>query len=891
MKSLISTHTVQASSKKQAMSRGPLQLLRSLAAVVLMGAALSGCNGGADTTANPDLSGGATAASVGGIPQSDLVQRFKQEMWPNLSAHCGACHVQGGQSPAFARTDDINLAYNHAITVTNMTTPSDSRLVSKVGGGHNCWLPNNFECADVMTRWIENWVGSTTGAGRTITLNEPANPSQFPGSSKEFPTTPDGPPSFATTVYPLLNNNCSGCHQSNPTNTGQLPIAPFFASDDVTTAFEAAQPKMDLDTPANSRLVLRMNEGHNCFDPNPSDSRDICVKAEEAMLDAITLYAGGITANPPVIGNNTTISGAVTLADATIASGGNRYEPNVIALYEFKAGPGNNTITDVSGVGTPINLTLFGTEGTDYQWVGGYGVEFKTDTAKAQDMGNNSGQLQNAIATSGEYSIEAWVIPANVTQEDANIVSYSGSGNERNFTLGQTMYNYDFLQRSTTTDLNGMPRASTPDADEVLQSSLQHVVVTYDPINGRRIYVNGAVTNAVDPVAPGGLDDWDASIYPLILGNEMDGSRPWKGTLRLVAIHDRALTHQQIVQNFEVGVGEKYFLLFGISHIDPTIPPGSYIMFEFSQVDAYGYQFYKPTYINLTDPATVPNFSIKGMRIGVNGSLPTTGQAYANLNVTLGSNYTPEEGEILSNMGTVIAAQKGADQDEFFLAFDEISGQTNAYVEPTVTPPTPADPAPVADIGVRTFAEINASMSAITNVPMTNPAVAGVYQTYEQQLPTVENIDGFLGSHQMAIAQLALTYCSELVDNNGSMSRDAYFSGFNFNQNETAAFTAQGRQQILNPLMSAAMNIDLQNGFNLTSQPDEQVIRDMVGGTTTQDLDAALSGDAYNSLIDDMIARCSGAGASASCGTPARTAEIVKGTCAAVVGGAVMLIQ
>jgi len=869
------------------MSWGPLQQLRTLAAVILLGVALSGCNGGADTTANPDLSGGATAASVGGIPQSDLVQRFKQEMWPNLSARCGTCHVQGGQSPEFARTDDINLAYNHAITVTNMTTPSDSRLVSKVGGGHNCWLPNNFECADVMTRWIENWVGGTTGAGRTITLNEPTNPSQLPGTSKDFPATADGPPSFATIVYPLLNNNCSGCHQANPTNTGQLPIAPFFASDDVTTAFEAAKPKMDLDTPSNSRLVLRMNEGHNCFDPNPADSRDICVKAEEAMLDAITLYAGGITANPPVIGNNTTISGAVTLADATIASGGNRYEPNVIALYEFKAGPGNNTITDVSGAGTPINLTLSGTERTDYRWVGGYGVEFLTDIAKAQDTANNSSQLQNKIATSGEYSIEAWVIPANVTQEDANIVSYSGSGNERNFTLGQTMYNYDFLQRSTTTDLNGMPRASTPDADEVLQSSLQHVVVTFDPINGRRIYVNGSVTNTVDPTAPGGLDDWDASIYPLILGNEMDGSRPWKGTLRLVAIHDRALTHEQIVQNFEVGVGEKYFLLFGISHIDPSIPPGSYIMFEFSQVDAYGYQFYKPTYINLTDPATAPSFTLKGMRIGVNGTLPTTGQAYANLDVTLGANYTPEEGEVLSNMGTVIATQKGVDQDEFFLAFDEISGQTNAYVEPSVTPPTPVDPAPVADVGIRTFAEINASMSAMTHVPVTNTAVAGVYQTYEQQLPTVENIDGFLGSHQMAIAQLALTYCSELVDNRGSMPRDTYFSGFNFSQNETAAFTAQGRKQILDPLMTAAMNIDLQNGLNLTSQPAEQDIRDMVGSTTTQDLDTTLSGDTYDSLIEHMVNNCN----DASCGTPARTLEIVKGTCAAVVGGAVMLIQ
>ena len=865
----------------------------SLRAIVMMAViAIVGCEGGAETVTNPNAGGSGTVTGVAGIPQTDLVQTFKIEMWPNLSERCGGCHMQSGQPPTFSRADDINLAYNEAITVTNMGTPSESRLVSKVAAGHNCWLPNNFECADVMTRWIENWVGDAGGGGRVIALSEPDDPLKFPGDSREFPATATATgtngSSFSNTVYPLLTAHCAECHVENPTPP-QLPIAPYFSSSDINAAYEGAQPKMDLDNPALSRLVLRLIlDGHNCWDPN-NNQATACEDSRDLMQAAIQDFADGIPANPPVIGNNSTISGAVDLSGCSdgssgcnTADGGNRYENNLIALYDFKAGSGTS-ITEVSGAGTPINLTLSGTTGVDFSWVSGHGIEFLTNAAKAQDMGNNSGRLQSAITSSGEYSIEAWAIPANVTQEDANIISYSGGANQRNFTLGQTMYNYDFLHRSTTTDSNGEPVASTPDDDELLQSSLQHVVATFDPVNGRRIYVNGMVTNTVDPVAAGGLGDWDGNIYPLIMGNEIDGTRPWKGILKLVGIHDRALTHQQIVQNFEVGVGEKYFLLFGISHLDAAIPAGSYIMFEFSQIDPYSYLFYKPTYINLQDPSVVPNFSLQGIRIGVNGALPLNGQAFSNVDVTLGSNYTPESGEIISTIGTAISLERGVAQDEFFLAFDQIGGAINPYVEPTVTPPVLTDPDPVADMGVRTFDEINASISSMTGVSASNPAVTAVYQSYKQQLPSVENINGFLSSNQMAIAQMALTYCNELVDNNGSITRDSYFNNFDFSQDEPSAFNSPAKlDRILTPLLAAAMNID--GVGNLTSQPVETEIRDMLGSTTGQNLDGY---GAYTSLIQQMITQCGGA----TCGTAARTEEIVKATCAAAVGGAVMLIQ
>jgi hypothetical protein len=416
------------------------------------------------------------------------------------------------------------------------------------------------------------------------------------------------------------------------------------------------------------------------------------------------------------------------------------------------------------------------------------------------------------------------------------------------------------------------------------------VVTTFDPINGRRIYVNGVLTNALDPFAAGSLADWDDG-YAFVLGNEVSDDRPWSGKMRLVSIHDRALTHQQILQNFEAGVGEKYFLLFGIGHID-GVPADSYIMFEVSQFDSYSYLFYKPTFINL-DPNVQPNgIAIKGLRIGVNGSVPVVSQAYSRLDTTIDSSvYTVEAGQVLSTHGTVIPLERGmqaANPDEFFLTFEVLGNQSNPFVEPTPSAPPLIDPAPVPDIGFRTFEEISTSMSAMTGVSTTNSAVRTTYNNYIQQLPSVESIEGFLPSHQMAIAQLALTYCSELVDNNGTIGRDAYFAGFDFSQSAGSAFdTMPKRQQVMDPLMQRMLNVDLGSAVNnLATQPDEGEMRNLLGANGSQSLlgDSGPADD-FDSLITTMTQCLPG------CDTTTRTREIVKASCAAVLGSAATMVQ
>ncbi|MGH8189422.1 MAG: LamG domain-containing protein, partial [Steroidobacteraceae bacterium] len=434
-----------------------------------------------------------------------------------------------------------------------------------------------------------------------------------------------------------------------------------------------------------------------------------------------------------------------------VAAGGNRYENNLIALYEFKTGQGSIAF-DTSGVDPAADLTL---SGMDVSWVGGWGVNIRA--GKAQASTTASRKFHQLITATGEYSVEAWVIPGNVTQEDARIVSYSGSTTARNLTMGQTMYNYDFFGRSTATGANGAPQLSTDDDAERLQAALQHVVMTFDPVNGRRIYVNGEFSGDLDAEGGGTLGDWDNS-FAFVLGNEVSNNRQWMGVVRLVAIHNRALNLQQIQQNFEAGVGEKFFLLFGVEHI--VSMPRSYVMFEAAQYDSAGYLFTNPKFISLDANAMPGSIRLRGMRIGMNGSEPAVGQAYRPLDVTISdANYAPASGAVLSSVGTIIGLEQGPESDEFFLCFDQLGSSEevcSSYAQ-AVTPPV-VDLDKPSDIGVRTFDEINASLAALTGVSANNVDVKETYTTVRQALPAVDDLQAFLSSHQTSIAQLAVQY-------------------------------------------------------------------------------------------------------------------------------------
>ncbi len=817
-----------------------MKILRHILAASAL-AVLAACSGGAATTVNPTTAPPTVADYTGPAPSTADIQSFRINLWDNIKANnrCGGCHNATGQAPRFARNDDVNLAYADANTVVNLTQPDQSKMVLKVGGGHNCWLSSNQACADILTTWIKNWAGSAAGGGTKIALQAPTDVSV--GASKTFPDTADdgGANSFANTIWPLVRGagNCLRCHSP----TAATPQSPFFASADKAEAYAAARAKINLDTPANSRFVVRLaEESHNCWTTS-------CAADAATMLARINQFVNGIPVAP--VDPNLVLSKALTLYDGTVAAGGNRYEANTIAKYEFKTGSGS-TIFDTSGVEPALNLNMSG----DISWMGGWGVNIKAG-GKAQGTTTGSKKLSDRIKATGEYSIEVWAAPANVTQEDAYIVSYSGGVMSRNVTLSQRAYQYEALGRSSTTGANGAPALLTKDTDRDAQASLQHVVLTYDPVNGRRLYVNGNFTGDADPRAGGSLADWDDT-FALVLGNETSNNRQWLGVIRFVAVHSRALSLQQIQQNFAAGVGERYFLLFNVTQL--TNVPQSYIMFEVSQYDSYSYLFTKPVFISLDPNAKPGSIPIDGIRIGVNGQEARTGQAYANVHTTVtDANYSASNGQLLSEVGTIIGLQKGAVSDQFFLTFDRIGTNTFARTPVTGVTQQPADLPPQADIGIRTFEQLNQSMSKITGVPTTNTAVRATYLQVQQQLPPVPSIEAFLASHQTGIAQLAIKYCSEMVNN--ASTRAAFFPQLNVN-GPSSQFSGSGKDILLVPLLQKAFQ-QQGNGTDLITAPTNTEVR---------------------TELSALIDRLANNGAS--------SANIAKGACAAALGSGALSI-
>src|SRR5262249_35590091 len=118
----------------ETISRVPLRL--SAAMGLLLSVALAACGpSGPSTTVNQPTGTAPTSNYTGPAPSSKDVQAFEVSLWNNVrsSDRCGGCHYAGGQSPQFARSDNVNLAYQAALPLINASEPGQSTLVLQVG--------------------------------------------------------------------------------------------------------------------------------------------------------------------------------------------------------------------------------------------------------------------------------------------------------------------------------------------------------------------------------------------------------------------------------------------------------------------------------------------------------------------------------------------------------------------------------------------------------------------------------------------------------------------------------------------------------------------------------------------------------------------------------------
>lgn len=158
--------------------------------------------------------------------------------------------------------------------------------------------------------------------------------------------------------------------------------------------------------------------------------------------------------------------------------------------------------------------------------------------------------LYRALTSEPGLTIEIWAATADLDQEGpARVVSSSLGTAHRNLTVGQSDDALVIRLRTTQTDWNAVDE-QVEVADVFTDTHRHHLVVTHD---GRqvRVYVDGRRRHrATGP--SGSYATWNFT-YPLLLGNENEGDRPWRGHVEATAFYDRSLSPAQVAEAFDAG--------------------------------------------------------------------------------------------------------------------------------------------------------------------------------------------------------------------------------------------------------------------------------------------------------------------------------------------------
>ncbi|WP_017299436.1 LamG-like jellyroll fold domain-containing protein [Nodosilinea nodulosa] len=219
-----------------------------------------------------------------------------------------------------------------------------------------------------------------------------------------------------------------------------------------------------------------------------------------------------------------------------------RVVAGVQALYDFREGTGN-TIRDRSGIQPALDLTLV--NGAIARLPQGQGIALQQPSLLATS--GAATRLSQEIRRTQALTVEAWVKPTQATysQLPARIVTLSANPGNRNVTLGQDNSRYVTRLRTTTTGGNGDSKVL--EAGQVSLNQLSHLVYTRDNSGHAAFYVNGQLQQGT--TIDGNLSNWDEA-YRLALGNELTSDRPWLGEYHLVALYNRALSAEEVSQNF-----------------------------------------------------------------------------------------------------------------------------------------------------------------------------------------------------------------------------------------------------------------------------------------------------------------------------------------------------
>ncbi len=246
-------------------------------------------------------------------------------------------------------------------------------------------------------------------------------------------------------------------------------------------------------------------------------------------------------------------------ADVKITvTGAPRVVEGLQALYDFSESVGE-VVHDVSDIGAPLDLVLENrsNKSEPVTWLNP-GLRLNAAVIlKAPD----SSALINALRATHEITIEAWIKRAGkiaAGKSPGRIVTLSSSATRRNFTLGQLPEElFEMRLRTSNTNQNGTRlQGSNENIAQTVPAvdALCHLVYTRDAGGNVRFYLNGEDANAASrPHIGGDFTSWEWS-EQFALGNELSGDYPWLGEYYLVALYNRALSAEEVQQNFGVGM-------------------------------------------------------------------------------------------------------------------------------------------------------------------------------------------------------------------------------------------------------------------------------------------------------------------------------------------------
>ncbi len=237
----------------------------------------------------------------------------------------------------------------------------------------------------------------------------------------------------------------------------------------------------------------------------------------------------------------TNSSGSVTSDTVTlkVTPKNQRVNFGLQALYDFTELSGT-TVHDVSGVGSPLDLTI-NTPGVTL-WTR---YTLKTTGSASVSTGAAATKLYTALTGANELTLEVWLKPADVN-EDARIITISQNTNNLNFSLTQNGNDYEGILRTSETGAAG----TSVIAPNVAKLELTHVVFTRSSDGTVKIFVDGG--QKASGKINGDFSTWTSS-YMLAFFNELTNDQPWLGNLNLVAFFNRALSAQEVAHNFEYG--------------------------------------------------------------------------------------------------------------------------------------------------------------------------------------------------------------------------------------------------------------------------------------------------------------------------------------------------